>query len=222
MDIASILALTMGSAWASGINVYATVFALGFMNNTGSMTLPPDRQLLGDPLVMTAAGVMYLVEFLADKIPGVDSAWDTLQTFVRIPAGALLAGGMVGDYGVGAELAAAILGGSLATATHAAKAGSRVLINTSPEPFSNWAASITEDVAVFAGLWAALQHPVLFLILLVLFILLLVWLLPKVWRGIKKVFAFLGRLFSGGGDKDKEGKPTDPGGDGGEPKPPSG
>lgn len=222
MDIASILALTMGSAWASGINVYATVFALGFMNNTGSMTLPPDLQLLGDPLVMTAAGVMYLVEFLADKIPGVDSAWDTLQTFVRIPAGALLAGGMVGDYGVGAELAAAILGGSLATATHAAKAGSRVLINTSPEPFSNWAASITEDVAVFAGLWAALQHPVLFLILLVLFILLLVWLLPKVWRGIKKVFAFLGRLFSGGGDKDKEGKPTDPGGDGGEPKPPSG
>lgn len=203
MDIASILALTLGSAWASGLNLYATVFALGFMNNTGSFTLPADLQLLGDPMVMTAAGVMYLVEFLADKIPGVDSLWDTLHTFIRIPAGAALAGGMVGDMGAGAELAAAIVGGGLATATHAAKAGSRVMINTSPEPFSNWGASITEDIGVFAGLWAALHHPVLFLVLLLLFILLLVWLLPKVWRGVKKVFSFLGRLFSGGGDKDE-------------------
>ena len=211
MDIASLLAMTLGSAWASGINLYATVFALGFMNNSGTFTLPADLQMLGDPLVMTAAGAMYLVEFLADKIPGVDSLWDTLHTFIRIPAGAALAGGMVGDMGTGTELAAALLGGGLATATHATKAGSRVLINTSPEPFSNWGASITEDVGVFAGLWAALHHPVLFLVLLLLFLVLLIWLLPKLWRGIKKVFGFLGRLFSGGGGKDPgSGKDPEP------------
>ena len=221
MDIASTLALMMGSAWASGINLYATIFALGFMNNTGTLALPGDLQMLGDPLVMTAAGVMYLVEFLADKIPGVDSLWDTLHTFIRIPAGAMLAAGTVGDMGVTAELAAAIIGGSLTTATHAAKAGTRVMINTSPEPFSNWGASITEDVAVFTGLWAAIHHPILFLVLLLLFILLLIWLLPKVWRGVKKVFAFLGRLFSGGDDRDRKpekardvDKPPNNGGDG--------
>jgi len=221
MDITSTLALLLGSAWASGINLYATVFALGFMNNTESFVLPPDLQVLGDPLVMTAAGVMYLIEFLADKIPGLDSLWDTLHTFIRIPAGAMLAAGTVGDMGMGAEVIAALVGGSLTTATHAAKSGTRVLINTSPEPFTNIGASITEDVAVFTGLWAALNHPVLFLILLLLFILLLIWLLPKVWRGVKKVFRFLGRLFSGGGDKeDEQGKtidgdrPPDKGGDG--------
>lgn len=201
MDIASLLAMTLGSAWASGINLYATVFLLGFANNSGSFTLPADLQVLGDPLVMTAAGVMYLVEFLADKVPGLDSLWDTLHTFIRIPAGALLAGGMVGDLGGGAELAAALVGGGLATATHATKAGSRVLINTSPEPFSNWGASVTEDLGVFAGLWAALNHPVLFLVLLVVFVLLLVWLLPKLWGAIKKVFGFIGRLFGSGKDK---------------------
>jgi hypothetical protein len=201
MDIASLLAMTLGSAWASGINLYATVFVLGMANNSGTFTLPDSLQMLGDPWVMTAAGAMYLVEFLVDKIPGLDSVWDTISTFIRIPAGAALAGGMMGDMGTGAEMAAALVGGGLTAATHAAKSGSRVLINTSPEPFSNWGASIGEDVSVFAGLWAALHHPVLFLALLALFILLLVWLLPKVWRGIKKVFGFIGRMFSGG-DKD--------------------
>ena len=223
MDIGSTLALMLGSAWASGINLYATVFTLGFMNNTDTLPLPGDLQMLGDPLVMTAAGVMYLVEFFADKIPGVDTLWDTLHTFIRIPAGAMLAAGTVGDMGPAAELAALLVGGSLTTATHAAKAGTRVMINASPEPFSNWGASITEDASVFAGLWAALNHPVLFLVLLLLFILLLIWLLPKVWRGVKKVFAFFGRLFSGGDDSHKddgssappdEKRPTGKGGDG--------
>ena len=203
MDIASLLAMTLGSAWASGLNLCATVFVLGMANNSGTFALPDSLQLLGDPWVMTVAGVMYLVEFLVDKVPGLDSVWDTISTFIRIPAGAALAGGMMGDMGSGTELAAALAGGGLTAATHAAKSGSRVLINTSPEPFSNWGASIGEDASVFAGLWTALHHPVLFLALLALFILLLVWLLPKVWRGIKKVFGFLGRMFSGGGDKDE-------------------
>lgn len=209
MDIGSTLALMLGSAWASGINLYATIFTLGFMNNTDALPLPDDLQMLGSPLVMTAAGVMYLVEFFADKIPGVDTLWDTLHTFIRIPAGAMLAAGTVGDMGPAAELAALLVGGSLTTATHAAKSGTRVMINTSPEPFSNWGASITEDVSVFTGLWAALNHPILFLVLMVLFILLLIWLLPKVWRGVKKVFAFFGRLFSGG-EKDKHDDNSDP------------
>ena len=193
-EISSVLALSMGVAWASGINLYAAVFMLGWMANTGNINLPPDLLILADPMVMIAAGFMYCVEFFADKVPGVDTGWDGLHTFIRIPAGAILAAGAVGDIGVGAELAAAIVGGSIAAGSHAFKAGSRVLINTSPEPVTNWTASVAEDFAVIGGLWAALNHPLWFLLGLVLFLLLLVWLLPKLWRGIKRVFGFLARL----------------------------
>ncbi len=190
------IALTMGVAWASGINLYGTLVALGVMTNMGYVDLPPDLQIVGDPLVIAAAGFMYIVEFFADKIPGVDTGWDTLHTLVRIPAGALLAAGAIGDVGAGAEIAAALVGGTLAAGSHLTKAGTRVLINTSPEPFSNWTASITEDIAVFAGIWAAIQHPVLFLILLVIFIVMIIWLLPKLFRAIKKVFRFFINFFS--------------------------
>jgi len=200
------IALTMGVAWASGINLYGTLVALGVMMNMGYVDLPPDLQVVGDPLVIAAAGFMYVVEFVADKIPGVDTGWDTLHTLVRIPAGALLAAGAIGDVGAGAEIAAALVGGSIAAGTHFTKAGTRVLINTSPEPFSNWTASITEDLAVFAGLWAALQHPVLFLILLVIFILMMIWLLPKLLRAIKKVFRFFINFFSGKKEPEPESK----------------
>jgi hypothetical protein len=135
---------------------------------------------------------MYCIEFMADKIPGVDSAWDTLHTFVRIPAGALLAAGAAGHVDPAVSVAAGLLGGGIAAATHAAKAGTRVLINTSPEPFTNWAASVAEDVAVFAGLWAAVQHPVLFLCALVAFLIALCWLLPKLARGIARIVSQLG------------------------------
>ncbi len=198
MDPIHTIALTMGSAWASGINLYATVFMLGYLGMTGDITLPPELQILSQPLVLGAAAVMYCIEFFADKVPGVDTGWDTLHTFVRIPAGALLAAGAVGDVSAPAEFAALLVGGSLAATSHAAKAGSRVVINASPEPFTNWAASITEDVAVVAGLWAALHYPWLFLAALLVFILLMIWLLPKLWRAIVKVFSFIGRLFGGG------------------------
>lgn len=197
-EISSILALSMGVAWASGINLYAAVFMLGLLNSLGHMTLPPDLQVLSDPLVMFAAGFMYMVEFTADKIPGVDTGWDGLHTFIRIPAGAILAAGAMGDVAPAAELAAALVGGSIAAGSHAFKAGSRVLINTSPEPVTNWTASVAEDVAVIGGLWAALNHPVWFLVGLSVFIVLLVWLLPKLWRGIKRVFGWIVRLFGGG------------------------
>jgi hypothetical protein len=194
-NLTETLALTLGAGWASGINLYATILVLGFLGATGQVDLPAGLAILSDPLVMLAAGVMYAVEFFADKVPGFDSVWDTLHTFVRIPAGAMLAAGAIGDVGPGAELAAALMGGGLAAATHAAKSGTRVLINSSPEPFSNWAASITEDVGVVAGLWAAVMHPAVFLVLLAVFVALLFWLLPKLWRGIKRVFGAIGRVF---------------------------
>lgn len=195
-EITQTIALTMGVAWASGINLYATLLVLGFFANTGDIVLPPDLEIVGNPLVMTAAGLMYCVEFFADKVPGVDTGWDTIQTFIRIPAGALLAASAVGEVGPAVQVAAAIVGGGLTTVTHATKAGCRVIINTSPEPFTNWTASIGEDIAVVMGVWASLTHPWFFIAALVIFILLVVWMLPKIWRGIKKLGKFLAGLFS--------------------------
>jgi hypothetical protein len=189
------ISLSMGAAWASGVNLYATLLALGIMGATGNMTLPPDLQILSNPLVIGAAGLMFAVEFFADKMPGVDTGWDAIHTFIRIPAGAMLAAGAVGDMNAAVTLSAAIVGGSIAAGTHAAKAGTRVMINASPEPFTNWAASLTEDVAVIGGIWLAVQNPWLFLALLVCFIILMIWLLPKLWQAIKSVFRAIGRLF---------------------------
>jgi len=195
--IAGILALTLGVAWASGINLYAAILVLGWLGSTGNLVLPPDLEILANPLVMFAAGAMYLIEFFADKVPGVDSSWDVLQTFIRIPAGAAMAAGAVGEMNPAVALAAAIVGGGLAAGSHATKAGSRLLINASPEPVTNWVASLSEDVLVIAGLWTALHYPWLFLGLLLVFILFAVWLLPKIWKGIKAIFAKLGRIFRG-------------------------
>lgn len=200
MDTVHTISIMLGASWAAGINLYATVLALGWMGATGQVDLPPDLQILTNPLVLVAAGLMYAIEFFADKVPGVDSAWDTLHTFIRIPAGAVLAAGAAQglDVGPAAEFAALLVGGTLATASHATKAGTRALINTSPEPFTNWTASVAEDISVFAGMWAALHHPWLFIALLVIFILVVVWLLPKIWRTLKRLFAAIGRMLGGG------------------------
>ena len=200
MDLTQTIALTMGIAWASGINLYAAVLMLGIMGATGHIVLPPGLEPLTHPLVIGAAGFMYCVEFFADKVPGVDNSWDALHSFVRIPAGAVLAAMAVGPVSMEAQIAAALIGGSLAAATHATKAGGRILINTSPEPFSNWTVSIGEDIAVIAGLWAALNYPWAFIALLVLFVLAMIWLLPKIWRGVRAVFRTIGRWL-GIGDK---------------------
>lgn len=197
MDPVHAIALAMGSAWASGINLYATIFVLGWMGSTGQVDLPPDLQVLTDPGVMFAAGLMYAVEFFADKTPGVDTGWDAIHTFIRIPAGAILAAGAAQGLEIGqaAELTALILGGTLAATSHAAKSGTRVLINTSPEPVSNWVASITEDIAVIGGMWAALNYPWAFLAGLVLFLALVIWLMPKLWRALRKLAHALGTWF---------------------------
>jgi hypothetical protein len=211
-QIVAVIALTMGAAWASGINLYAAILMLGLLGSTGDLTLPANLQVLTHPLVMFAAGGMYLVEFFADKIPGVDNTWDALHTFIRIPAGAALAAGAVGTLDPAVTLAAALVGGGLAAGTHAAKAGSRVLVNTSPEPVSNWVVSIGEDVAVVLGLWTALHYPWLFIVLLAVFIVMLVFLLPRLWRGVKAVFSWIARFFRGGdaGPPDGENRPILP------------
>ena len=207
MEVLQAISTSMGAAWASGINLYATVFVLGFLNATGNIILPEQLQVLSEPLVMVVAGVMYVVEFFADKVPGLDTAWDSIHTFIRIPAGAVLAAGALGDLSPAAEIAGALAGGSVAAATHATKAGTRVLINTSPEPVTNWIASLGEDATAIVGIFLALHYPWLFLALLVVFLLLLAWFLPKLWRGIKKVFGALGRLLGFG--KPKEPAPLD-------------
>ena len=142
METLEIISLTLGVAWASGINLYAAVLMLGYLGTTGDLVLPPDLQLLANPLVMIAAGFMYCVEFFADKTPGVDTGWDVIHTFVRIPAGAVLAAGMAQGLEVSqaAEFAALLIGGGIAATSHISKAGTRALINTSPEPVTNWTA----------------------------------------------------------------------------------
>ncbi len=206
MEAVQTIALMMGTAWASGINLYATVLVLGWMGSTGQVDLPPGLEILTDPSVMFAAGLMYCVEFFADKVPGVDTGWDAIHTFIRIPAGAMMAAGAAQglDIGPAAELTALLLGGALSATSHATKAGTRVLINTSPEPVTNWTASITEDLVVIGGLWASLNHPWWFLAGLVLFLLLVAWLLPRIWRALKRIARAVGRWF---GRRDDRGDP---------------
>ncbi len=194
-ELISTISMSMGAAWGSGINLYATVLVLGLLGMTDNIILPQGLEVLMNPMVIGAAGVMYAVEFFADKIPGVDTGWDTLHTFIRIPAGVMLAAGALGEVNPAVAIAAGIMGGGISATTHATKAGTRLLINTSPEPVTNWTASVAEDIAVIGGVWAALTQPVFFLVAFVLFILLLIWFLPKLWGAIKKFFEFLSRLF---------------------------
>jgi hypothetical protein len=195
------LAATLG--WASGVRLYAVLFIVGGLGYLGWIPLPGGLVALAHPYVLVASGFMFVVEFCADKIPGVDTAWDFVQTFVRIPAGAALAASVFGDAGPATTLAAAILGGSLAAGSHLAKSGSRMLINTSPEPFSNWAASFGEDLAIGTLLWLTFAYPLAALVVLAVLIALMIWLLPKVWRAVRsllrRVTALFGHLSTGSG-----------------------
>ena len=188
------VALMMGTAWASGINLYAVLLVLGWGGSSGHITLPAELSVLQDPLVIGAAGIMYFIEFFIDKIPGMDSLWDSIHTFIRIPAGAMLAAGAVGDVTPALEIAAGILGGGIAATSHATKAGTRLFLNTSPEPFTNWSASLAGDFLVLSGLWTALKYPEIFLVLFVIFMGIAIWLLPKLWRFIKVVLSKIGKF----------------------------
>jgi Domain of unknown function (DUF4126) len=187
MDTWQTVAISAGLAWASGLRVYFVLFAVGLAGRFGYVVLPERLTLLSHDWVLVASGAMLLAEFVADKVPLFDSLWDSVHTFIRIPAGAVLAAAAIGIEHPAVTLAAAIVGGTLASGTHIAKAGSRVVINSSPEPVSNWSASFTEDGLAAGGLWLALAHPAVFLILLGLFVAFLIWLLPRLWRATRVV-----------------------------------
>jgi Domain of unknown function (DUF4126) len=184
-----LVALAAALGWASGLRLYAVLFIVGAAGYLGWVELPTGLSLLMHPFVLAASGFMCFVEFFADKIPGMDSLWDIVQTFIRVPAGAALAAGVFGESSAASMLAAGILGGTLAAGSHLAKAGSRAVINTSPEPFSNWTASFGEDLAVGTLLWLAFAHPVAALVVLAVLIALTVWLIPRVWRMLRAIVA---------------------------------
>ena len=186
-DTWQLVALAATIGWASGLRLYAVLFVLGGLGYLHWIDLPAGLAVLAHPLVLAASGFMCFVEFFADKIPGVDTAWDVVQTFIRIPAGAALAASVFGDSSSATMIAAAILGGTLAAGSHFAKAGSRALINTSPEPFSNWAASFAEELAVGTVLWLAFAYPIAALCILALLVAFTIWLIPKVWRMLRAI-----------------------------------
>jgi hypothetical protein len=188
LHILQMVALASLVAWASGLRLYLVVFALGLAGRYEYITLPPGLEVLSHPYVIIAAGILLTVEFFADKVPGLDTAWDAIHTFIRIPAGALLAAGATGDTLTALTVAAGLLGGTITAGTHFTKAGSRAALNTSPEPFSNWAASFTEEAMVLGGIWVAFQHPIVFLAALAVFIALAIWLLPKLWRFLRDIW----------------------------------
>ena len=191
LDLAGLLALAAGLGWAAGLRLYTVVFVVGLAGHLGIADLPPGLRVLQHPWVFGAAGVMLFIEFFADKIPLLDTAWDTVHTFIRIPAGAALAAMVFGGQGLEWQTAMAIMGGTLAAGTHFTKAGTRAMINASPEPFSNAAASFSEDIVVLAGRWLMFAHPWLMLALLLLLVIATAWLLPRLWRGITGILGGL-------------------------------
>ena len=198
MDMPSLLALAAALGWASGFRLYAVVFVTGAMGAAGWIALPPDLRLLMHPAVLTASGFMMTVEFFADKIPWVDSVWDTVHSVIRIPAGALLAAGVFGADSATMGLVAGILGGSLAATAFATKATTRAAINTSPEPVSNWLASFFEDGLAVVVMWLATQYPVTFGIVLAVMLVLSVLLLIVLWKFLKLVVRKLRDFFGSG------------------------
>ena len=189
MDTLQTIAIGSGLAWGSGLRLYGVVFFAGLLARLGVVSLPGHLDVLTHPLVIGVGGLLFFVEFFADKIPGLDSVWDAVHTFIRVPAGALLA---AASLGVSADpaliFAAGLAGGTLAGTAHFAKAGARALINTSPEPFSNWTASFGEEVTVATGLWLAFTHPLVFLPLLLVVLALSIWLIARLWRFMAGLF----------------------------------
>jgi hypothetical protein len=191
LDMPSLLALAAALGWASGFRLYAVVFLVGGLGAIGWMDLPSGLHLLQHPAMLAASGFMLLVEFFADKIPGVDSLWDLVHSVVRIPAGAALAASVFGADNGTMAMVAALMGGTLAASSQAAKTTTRAAINTSPEPFSNMAASLFEDGLVVAAVWLATHHPLVFGVLLTIVVILMA---VVTWVLFKFLRAVIGRL----------------------------
>lgn len=181
------VAIAAALAWGAGLRAYAVIFAVGLAGALGWVELPGHLEVLQHPVVIAASGLMTMVEFGADKVPWLDSLWDAVHSFIRIPAGAALAAMVFGDSSNAVMVAAGILGGSLAAAMHTTKAGARAALNLSPEPFSNWGASLTEDALVPLGLWLAFAHPLVFFLLLAASLVAVVLLIRLLWRGMQRL-----------------------------------
>jgi Domain of unknown function (DUF4126) len=192
MDFLTIAALSLGAAWASGINVYAVVLTLGLLDAAGWIDLPAGLEPLSSPLVLSVAGALYVIEFIADKVPGVDHVWDAIHSFIRVPAGAVLAAAAAGQVDPEWTIAAGLIGGTLALGSHLSKASTRAAVNLSPEPFSTWTVSVLEDLTAIGAVLTALFFPVVFLIGLAIIVALTIWLLPKLLRLAARAW---GRLF---------------------------
>ncbi len=196
LDTAHLLALAAALGWASGLRLYAVVFLTGLAGATGLLALPPGLQVLQHPALLTGSGVLLFVEFFVDKIPGLDSLWDLTHSVLRIPAGAALAAAVFGADSATMAMLAALLGGTLAASSQAAKTTTRAAINTSPEPFSNLLASVVEDSLVVAALWLSVKQPLLFGILLALAVVLLAALTWQLFRflraALRRLLAFFG------------------------------
>lgn len=196
MEWLATLGTAMGSAWLSGINLYATVVTLGLLERFHLVKLPGGLDGLGNWWIIGVAGGMYLIEFVADKIPAVDSAWDAIHTFIRIPAGAIMAAAAFADFDPTVRTIAMILGGSVALGSHGVKATTRLAANTSPEPVSNIALSLIEDVIVFGSSILTAFFPVIILIVVVIFMILAIWLVPKIIRALRWLLRRFRNLFA--------------------------
>jgi hypothetical protein len=190
MEVLSNLSLLLGSSWMSGVNLYLTIAALGIVDRMGLINLPGNLDAISHPLIISVAVLIYLVEFVSDKIPYVDSAWDSVHTFIRPLGGAALAYAATADIGPAVQIPIALLSGAISMESHLTKATARLAINTSPEPITNSVASVTEDGLVIGVLWLIIQHPIIASVIVVLFILISAWFLKKMFRFLKKVFRF--------------------------------
>lgn len=197
LDMPGLLALAAALGWASGFRLYAVVFLVGGMGAAGWLALPSGLHVLQHPAVLIVSGFMLLVEFFADKVPWLDSAWDVLHTVIRVPAGALLAAGVFGADNATMAVAAGLLGGSLSATALATKMTTRAAVNTSPEPFSNWGLSFLEDGLVVAVVWLATQHPLWFGVALVLMLIVSALLLVLLFSFLRAAIGRVSRFFSG-------------------------
>ena len=198
LDMPSLLALAAALGWASGFRLYAVVFIVGMAGWVGWIPLPEGLQVLQHPALLATSGALLFVEFFADKIPGLDSLWDMVNSVIRIPAGAALAAGALGADSGTMAIVGALLGGSLAATAQAAKTTTRAAINTSPEPFSNVGMSLLEDGLVIGIVWLAMNEPLIFAgvaVVAVLAMWFITWLLFKFLRA---AFRRLRALFSSG------------------------
>ena len=195
MDLPSLMALAAALGWASGFRLYAVVFLVGLAGAAGWIVLPAGLTVLQHPALLTASGFMLFVEFFADKIPGLDSLWDMVHSVIRIPAGAVLAAAALGADGTTMTLAAALMGGSLAATSQAAKTTTRAAINTSPEPFSNILASLFEDGLVVGAVWLATTHPLVFGVALAVTVVLMWVVTVKLFRFFRAFFRRMATFF---------------------------